>query len=431
MRRRLLIISFIFVISSALPLLAQSESHVLQDILYSDALGSMKSFQIYLPEGYDESNESYPVVYFLHPKDFDWFKPYLNGHGSKSLKHIADSLTENGIIGKTILVSPDLGDCATAIPGMPNMLRPDLTNRDGIGSGKFENYLVNDLIPYVDSRYRTMADRSRRGIDGFELGGYAAVLTALKHPQLFNSVGSYDAPFMWYNFNDQLSEGIMDDTYWLSADIFSPTFDNPRNTDYMLQYNVMNLLMDADDKSLETIQSIRFHIHANNPSNLDFYEMFKSGGISGRNVRFMDALTSKGISNSFSDLILISGTISSFSSALQHASQSLIQHWISFAETATSLTGKSQFPETVSLSQNYPNPFNPSTTIPYTLKDISQVKIDVLNVLGQTVSTLVNETQMAGRYQVVFDASDLPSGVYFCRLEAGHYSKMQKMILVK
>ena len=74
--------------------------------------------------------------------------------------------------------------------------------------------------------------------------------------------------------------------------------------------------------------------------------------------------------------------------------------------------------KTFQLNQNYPNPFNPSTTISYQLPQSSQVRLTVWNVLGQRVSTLVNEIQAEGTFSVDFDASHLSSGVYFYRIEA-------------
>ncbi len=84
-----------------------------------------------------------------------------------------------------------------------------------------------------------------------------------------------------------------------------------------------------------------------------------------------------------------------------------------------------------SLKQNYPNPFNPSTTIYYDLAKASTVKLEVYNVLGQKVSTLVNSRQLKGAYQVVFDGANLTSGVYFYKIEAGEFSSVKKMLLVK
>ena len=88
-------------------------------------------------------------------------------------------------------------------------------------------------------------------------------------------------------------------------------------------------------------------------------------------------------------------------------------------------------PKTFLLEQNYPNPFNPSTTIRYQLPVASEVKLEVYDVLGKKIATLVNERQSAGSYQVVWNASGLSSGTYFYRLQAGTFTQTKKMILVK
>ncbi len=83
------------------------------------------------------------------------------------------------------------------------------------------------------------------------------------------------------------------------------------------------------------------------------------------------------------------------------------------------------------LEQNYPNPFNPNTTIKYSIPEDGMVKIRVYNLLGQEVMTLVNNIQKAGRYEIVFDASKLASGVYYYRMESLKYISIKKMILLK
>lgn len=88
-------------------------------------------------------------------------------------------------------------------------------------------------------------------------------------------------------------------------------------------------------------------------------------------------------------------------------------------------------PTKFSLLQNYPNPFNPTTTISYQLAAVSHVTLKVYNVLGQEVATLVNETKGPGEYNVRFDGSKLPSGVYFCRVSAGSFSAVKKLVLLK
>jgi serine protease len=91
----------------------------------------------------------------------------------------------------------------------------------------------------------------------------------------------------------------------------------------------------------------------------------------------------------------------------------------------------SEIPLTFSLYQNYPNPFNPSTKIRYDLPTESQVTLVVYDLLGQEVARLVDARQSAGRYEVPFVPSNISSGVYFYRIQAGAYSEIKKMMILR
>jgi hypothetical protein len=91
-----------------------------------------------------------------------------------------------------------------------------------------------------------------------------------------------------------------------------------------------------------------------------------------------------------------------------------------------------EVPLIYALGQNYPNPFNPSTQIDYSLPKQSVVNLKIYDILGQEVAALVNNTvKPAGNYTEVFNASNLPSGIYYYRINAGDYTDVRKMILVK
>jgi Secretion system C-terminal sorting domain len=90
-----------------------------------------------------------------------------------------------------------------------------------------------------------------------------------------------------------------------------------------------------------------------------------------------------------------------------------------------------EFPEMFTLSQNYPNPFNPSTNIRLAISSRQFVSIKVYDVLGNEIATLVNQQKPAGIYEVEFDATGLPSGVYFYQLKAGPFLETKKMVLMK
>lgn len=88
-------------------------------------------------------------------------------------------------------------------------------------------------------------------------------------------------------------------------------------------------------------------------------------------------------------------------------------------------------PYSFSLSQNFPNPFNPSTMIQYTLAEAQNVELKIYDLLGREVQTLVNTAQNPGSYNVMFNAQNLSSGVYFYKLTAGSFTDIKKMTLVK
>ena len=88
-------------------------------------------------------------------------------------------------------------------------------------------------------------------------------------------------------------------------------------------------------------------------------------------------------------------------------------------------------PETYSLGQNHPNPFNPVTQIKYTLPNDGHVRLDVHNILGQKVASLVDEKQKAGYKSARWGASSFSSGIYFYRLQAGDFVQTKKMVLLK
>jgi len=97
------------------------------------------------------------------------------------------------------------------------------------------------------------------------------------------------------------------------------------------------------------------------------------------------------------------------------------------------ITEVEELTETISysLEQNYPNPFNPSTVIEYAVPKESIVNLSIFNVLGELVSTLVNEQKKPGYYEYQFNASDLASGIYIYRIQAVEFFQTKKMILLK
>ncbi|MBD3218614.1 MAG: T9SS type A sorting domain-containing protein [candidate division Zixibacteria bacterium] len=107
-----------------------------------------------------------------------------------------------------------------------------------------------------------------------------------------------------------------------------------------------------------------------------------------------------------------------------------------FENGTVAFGGGAVIPEQFNLAQNAPNPFNPTTDISYALPEAGMVNVEVYNILGQQVKTLVNEYQDAGNYTVTWNGDDefgstVASGVYFYRLTSGQYKEIKKMVMMK
>ncbi|NGP88934.1 FG-GAP-like repeat-containing protein [Fodinibius halophilus] len=112
---------------------------------------------------------------------------------------------------------------------------------------------------------------------------------------------------------------------------------------------------------------------------------------------------------------------------LAHSETDLVQM---SPANGSSVSG-SKLPDSFKLKQNYPNPFNPTTQIRYSVPEATEVTLEVFNILGKRVATLVDEQKDPGNYQVTFDGANLASGIYLYRLQAGSYVATRKLILAK
>jgi hypothetical protein len=88
-------------------------------------------------------------------------------------------------------------------------------------------------------------------------------------------------------------------------------------------------------------------------------------------------------------------------------------------------------PKEIQLNQNYPNPFNPSTTVEFAIPKAGYVTLKVFDALGKEIATLASEELGPGYFTARWNASNVPSGIYFYRLQAGEYVETMKMILLK
>ncbi len=153
------------------PLTAYSQGGgtVVSDRFDSATLGRPYEFNIYLPVGYDESDVRYPTIYLLHGRG-DTKDAWLN------IRDTLDRMIAEGTIPPMIAVLPDMPSLSAAGYYIDSLYQ---------GGEALESAFFNDLIPYVDSTYRTLAEPDSRIVGGYSMGGYGAMRYALAHPEMF------------------------------------------------------------------------------------------------------------------------------------------------------------------------------------------------------------------------------------------------------
>lgn len=140
-----------------------------RDVLfYSKTLGGYTGYTVYLPEGYEESDRDYPVVYWLHGRGG---RP----HSANRFIARAHRAIAAGKCPEMLIVSP------TGLRGSMWVDSPD-------GTQPVESVILNDFIPHVEATYRVIPDRASRAIDGFSMGGFGAAHLGFKHPDLFGTI---------------------------------------------------------------------------------------------------------------------------------------------------------------------------------------------------------------------------------------------------
>jgi Putative esterase len=134
---------------------------------------AVRKMVVYLPAGYDGAATRYPVIYFLANP----FSSYRADFDERDAQGLFDRAIAAGVIGKFILVSVDM----TTPIGSSWYVNSPVT-------GNWEDFMVQDLVPYIDANFRTLPSRDSRGIAGDFMGGYGAIRFGMKHPDVFGSV---------------------------------------------------------------------------------------------------------------------------------------------------------------------------------------------------------------------------------------------------
>ena len=154
------------------PLLFAQSSVVFDDLeMYSEVLGQNRKYAVYLPPGYEDSQRSYPVLYLLH----GWGDDQSGWIQFGEIQRIMDETLESGLSTPLIVIMPDAD---TQVKGYRNSVD---------GKWRYEDFFIDELMPFVEKKYRIRAEKRFRAVAGLSMGGGGAMIYALHHPELFSS----------------------------------------------------------------------------------------------------------------------------------------------------------------------------------------------------------------------------------------------------
>ena len=204
-----------------------------KETINSTKMGQEVQYSIYLPAGYDRHTLSYPVLYLLHgytDDDSGWTQ-----FGEAHLT--ADRLMGNGEVPPMIIVTPDAGVSW-------------YVNSDD-GEVPFEDFFIEELIPHIESTYRVRTDRQFRALAGLSMGGYGAMLYAVKHPDMFTATCPLSAAI----YTDKQ---VLDNSQEAWDYVFGPPFKvgasgENRLTDHYRANSVIDIVQQGDAQRFEDL----------------------------------------------------------------------------------------------------------------------------------------------------------------------------------
>jgi len=406
-----------------------AEGTLVHDRFYSPVMEEERNVNVYLPESYDADNSSgrFPVIYFLHGG-------YADHNDYTELEAVAETMIEDGLVHPFILVKPNGG------------LISSYTN--SYTNGNVEDFIVTDLINYIDSTYNTIPEREKRCIMGHSMGGNG-VRIMFKYPQLFRAAAAHGGNVHLRTYLDIIipsivientgsvqldpNNGPWTNALFNSSKAFSP---NPENPPYYcdIPINRRGVYIESVWAAWEEDCSSWQAAHYNSDYEVSVY--FDAGDediwypVSVPFKETLDTLDIPFVFKSYSG-----GHMNELPQRYPYAF-SYLDSVMWSSESGVEKSETVQIPGDFQLYRNFPNPFNPVTTIQYRLTSKSFVNITVYDMLGKQIQTLVDKNCENGLHEISWNGRDqyrnpVSAGIYLYKMKVNNSVQTRKMILLK
>jgi len=205
----------------------------------SETLKMERKYSVYLPPGYEESDQSYPVLYLLHGSGDDHTGWVQFGQ----VQHIADKTIAEGKCARMIIVMPDAN---SGRRGYFNDIRGDFN---------YEDFFFNELIPHIEKTYRVRSERRYRAVSGLSMGGGGTIFYALHRPDLFAAAAPLSASTGSWSFDQFKSRQAN-----MMANTPSVTVTEAQMEAYYKRHSIEEIIKDATQEALEKIKQVRWYV---------------------------------------------------------------------------------------------------------------------------------------------------------------------------
>ena len=228
----------------------------------SSTLGIVKPYYVYEPPGLDRE-QALPVVYLFRGHEREWVNLREDAsRASTTAIEDVDRAIVAGALPPLLAVMPGLNSADNHIPSLGiNMVCGVETGRRGLGSGRFWDFLNDELFPRIEARDPRTAAGPRLAA-GFSLGGFTVALLAVRKPGLFDHAGIYDGLFMWPRHQDPRVKPArpFNDRVWLKNGLFDAPLGRPRSRQALTDWNPADLIAAASPDYLHALQTTRWWI---------------------------------------------------------------------------------------------------------------------------------------------------------------------------
>lgn len=226
---------------------------VVTENIDSKILGATITYNVYLPEGFDNSGKTYPVIYLLH----GLYGTYADWEECTGMHVICDELMYSGEAAEAVVIMPNAGGSDI------NRIHNGYFNVDG---WRYEDFFFNEFIPAVEKKFRCMGDKGHRAIMGLSMGGGGSTVYCQRHPDMFSSCYAMSA---W--LDTQYSEDMPHDCFYL-------TLRSVRNT------SALDFVDNADEGTVAALKTVKWFFDCGDDDDLvyltvDLHRKYNARGI--------------------------------------------------------------------------------------------------------------------------------------------------------